>query len=80
MLNQTPTPSKFKSAIKKLPWSVLGVVLFVHLLILWWLMSAQIGSTHEDLSEPIMVFFEIEAPFGIDQIDDASISSVRDTN
>ncbi len=80
MLNQTPAPSKFKSALKKLPWSALGLVLIAHLLILWWLMDARIGSAHEDLSEPIMVFLEIAAPSDSARIDDASVSSVRDTH
>ena len=80
MLNQTPAPSKFKSAFKKLPWTALGLVLIVHLLILWWLMDAQIGPTHENKSEPIMVFLEVQAPSDSARIDDAAIPSVRDTN
>ncbi len=52
----------------------------MHFLILWWLMDAQFGSPHEDLSEPIMVFFEIDAPSDSALADDAAIPSVRDTN
>jgi protein TonB len=63
MLNQTtssPTTSRF--SLKKLPWGAFGIVLLVHLCVLWWLMGAYFGQVPEDSPQPIFVTLEVGEP------------------
>jgi protein TonB len=63
MLNQTtssPTASRF--SLKKLPWVAFGIVLLVHICVLWWLMGAYFGRVPEDSAQPIFVTLEVGEP------------------
>ena len=63
MLNQTtssPTASRF--SLKKLPWGAFGIVLLIHLCVLWWLLGAYFGRVPEDSVQPIFVTLEVGEP------------------